>query len=478
MRRTLLAMTALAAAATLQTPARASSHREAPMIAGMPRLDASDFFLFRSYEPSRVNYVTMIADYVPLQDPGGGPNFYNMEHNGYYDINVDSDGTGKPTYTFRFRVSAVTRNLRVPVGGTNVPIALINDGQITPGDNSAQNVVESYTISLVTYPRNGAPIETRLKSTDGRDTFPKPEDRIGDKSIPDYAAYASAFTYNIVVPGCGIGRVFVGQRKDPFVVNLGETFDLVNYAHPIGEEFNASARDDLAGKNVTSIVWEIQSACLTHVGDPVVGAWTTSSLGTTTADGKTTYQQVSRLANPLVNELVIGLKDKDKFNASLPANDAQFATYVTNPTVPALIQALFPGITAPTKIPRADLVAVFLTGITGLNAPSHLRTPSEEMRLNTSIAPTGYGLQNRLGVIGGDNAGYPNGRRPGDDVVDITLRVAMGKLYTLGLYGQPSDAPSGSLEFTDGAYTDQTHYLKAFPYVMPPLSASPQPVHP
>lgn len=447
------------------------------MIAGMPRLDASDFFIFRSYEPSRANYVTMIADYVPLQDPGGGPNFYNMEHNGYYDMNVDSDGTGKPTYTFRFRFSAINRNLSVPVGGVNVPIALINAGQITPGNNAAQNVVESYTISLVTYAKNGTPTETPLKSTDGRSVFEKPVDRIGDKSVPNYASYASAFTYEIAVPGCGNGRVFVGQRKDPFVVNLGETFDLVNYAHPVGEQYKASALDDLAGKNVTSIVWEIQSACLTHVGDPVVGAWTTSSLGTAAANGKATYQQVSRLANPLVNELVIGLKDKDNFNASLPANDAQFATYVTNPTVPALIQALFPGVTAPTKLPRSDLVAVFLTGVTGLNTPAHLRTPSEEMRLNTSIAATPYGLQNRLGVIGGDNAGYPNGRRPGDDVVDITLRVAMGKLYTLGLYGQPSDAPSGSLEFTDGAYTDQSHYLQAFPYVMPPLSDSPQPLH-
>ena len=477
MRRMILAATALVAAATLQAPARASSHREAPLIAGMPRLDASDFFLFRSYEPSRASYVTMIADYVPLQDPGGGPNFYYMEHNGYYDLNVDSDGTGKPTYTFRFRFTTAVRNLSVPVGGVDVPVALINDGQITPGDNSAQNAVESYTISLVTYAKNGTPTETPLKATDGREVFLKPVDRIGDKSVPNYAAYASAFTYDIVVPGCGNGRVFVGQRKDPFVVNLGETFDLVNYAHPVGEQYNASALDDLAGKNVTSIVWEVQSACLTHVGDPVVGAYTTSSLGTTAANGKTTYRQVSRLANPLVNELVIGLKDKDTFNASVPANDAQFATYVTNPTVPTLIQSLFPGVTAPTKFPRADLVAVFLTGIKGLNAPAHLHTASEEMRLNTSIPATPYGLQSRLGVIGGDNAGYPNGRRPGDDVVDVTLRVAMGKLFTLGLYGQPSDAPSGTLEFTDGAYTDQTHYLQVFPYVMPPLSDSPQPAH-
>lgn len=447
------------------------------MIAGMPRLDASDFFLFRSYEPGRSNFVTMIADYVPLQDPGGGPNFYNMEHNGYYDINVDSDGAGKPTYTFRFRFFAVNRNISVPVGGVNVPIALINSGQISAGNNAAQNVVEGYTISLVTYSKDGSATETKLKSTDGSEIFQKPADRIGDKSIPDYAAYAQTFTYEIAVPGCGNARVFVGQRKDPFVVNLGETFDLVNYAHPIGEQYNASARDDLAGKNVTSIVWEIQSACLAHRGDPVVGAWTTSSLGIQLKDDKISYQQVSRLANPLVNELVIGLKDKDRFNASLPANDKQFAIYVTNPTVPALIQALFPSTKAPTKIPRTDLVAVYLTGITRLNAPAYLERPSEEMRLNTSTPITPYGLQNRLGVIAGDPAGYPNGRRPGDDVVDITLRVAMGKLYALGLYGQPSDAPSGSLAFTDGAYTDDTNYLKSFPYVRPPLSDSPQPVH-
>lgn len=443
------------------------------MIAGMPRLDASDFYMFRSYEPGRDAYVTMIANYVPLQDPAGGPNFFNLETNGYYDINVDSDGSGKPSFAYRFRFRTTNRNLSVSVGGQDVPIALVNDGQISAGNRETQNVVQNYTISLVTYGRNGGARETLLKAADGRDTFQKPNDNIGDKSIPNYAEYAQAFTHQIEIPGCGQGRLFVGQRKDPFVVNLGETFDLVNYAHPIGDRFAASALDDLAGKNVTSFVWEVPAACLTNTGQPIVGAWTTSSLGTPSADGSTSYQQVSRLANPLVNELVIGLKDKDKFNGSVPANDAQFAVYVTNPTVPALIQALFPGVTAPTKIPRADLVAVFLTGIKGVNQPVQV-TPAEEMRLNIMTPITPFRSQNRLGVIGGDNAGYPNGRRPGDDVVDITLRVAMGKLYTLGLYGRPSDAPSGSLEFTDGAYTDATHYLKGFPYVMPPLSPSPQ----
>ena len=471
--RTMLATTSLVAAMAVQPRAYASSHREAPMIAGMPRLDASDFYMFRSYEPGRDAYVTMIADYVPLQDPAGGPNFFNLETNGYYDINVDSNGSGKPSFSYRFRFTTAYRNLSVSVGGQEVPIALVNDGQISSANRQAQNVVQNYKVSLVTYDSNGNSREQPLRAADGRDTFQKPNDNIGDKSIPNYSEYARAFTHVLEIPGCGEARVFVGQRKDPFVVNLGETFDLVNYAHPIGERFAASARDDLAGKNVTSFVWEVPAACLTNIGQPVVGAWTTSSLGTPAQGGGTTYKQVSRLANPLVNELVIGLKDKDTFNASVPANDAQFATYVTNPTVPALIQALFPGVTAPTKIPRADLVAVFLTGIQGLNQPVGV-TPAEEMRLNITTPITRFGLQSRLGVIAGDNAGYPNGRRPGDDVVDITLRVAMGKLYTLGLYGKPSDAPSGSLEFTDGAYTDSPHYLKGFPYLMPPLSPSPQ----
>ena len=476
------AYTALAAATSLVAlaaamPVQASSHREAPMIAGMPRLDASDFYMFRSYETGRSGYVTMIADYVPLQDPAGGPNFFNLETNGYYDINIDNAGTGLPAFAYRFRVSTTDQNLAVNVNGKNVPIALVNDGQIMTGTTKAQNVIQTYTISLVTFDKRGnVEKEQLLKNASGGGvTFQKPNDNIGDKSIPNYAQYASTFTYQVTIPGCGTGRVFVGQRKDPFVVNLGETFDLVNYAHPVGEQYAASALDDLAAKNVTSFVWEVPKACLLNIGgSSSVGAWTTSFLKTGAGNGPRSYTQVSRLANPLVNELVIGLKDKDKFNGSLPADDAQFATYVTNPTVPVLIQALFPGVTAPTKYPRADLVAVFLTGLAGVNATGGKGVASEEMRLNTTTPITPYGSQNRLGVIGGDAAGYPNGRRPGDDVVDITIRVAMGKLYTLGLYGTPADAPSGSLEFTDGAFTDSTHFLQAFPYAMPPVSSSPQ----
>jgi hypothetical protein len=182
---------------------------------------------------------------------------------------------------------------------------------------------------------------------------------------------------------------------------------------------------------------------------------------------------------PLVNEVVIGLKDKDRFNASKPSDDAQFLTYVTNPTLAAVIQSQFAsaGVQAPTKFPRNDLVTAFLTGIPGLNKPAAV-VPSEMMRLNTTIAPAAKGAQNRLGVIGGDNAGFPNGRRPGDDVPDIELRVMMGKLCTLNdaaSFGcTAADAPSGALQFTDGAYTDDGNYDAVFPYLRSPLPGSPQ----
>jgi hypothetical protein len=181
---------------------------------------------------------------------------------------------------------------------------------------------------------------------------------------------------------------------------------------------------------------------------------------------------------PLVNEVVIGLPDKDRFNASRPMDDAQFADYVTNPSLPVLLQALFggAGVKAPNVYPRTDLVAAFLTGITGLNQPAHV-TPAEELRLNTSTAPTAVGLQNDLGVLGGDSAGFPNGRRPIDDVVDIELRVAMGVLLSPfdGSAKDPDPASDASrqLHYTDGAEPNPASYLPVFPYLNTPLAGSP-----
>jgi hypothetical protein len=243
-----------------------------------------------------------------------------------------------------------------------------------------------------------------------------------------------------------------------------------------------NARDDLDDKNVTSIELEVAASCLTSGTEPVIGGWTTASLrqgrlinpiGGSKEGGA--WTQVSRLGMPLVNEVVIGLKDKDRFNHSKPAQDGQFADYVTNPTLPALVEVLFgsAGAKAPTNFPRNDLVTAFLTGVPGLNQPANVRA-SEMLRLNTSIAPVAKGAQKRLGVIDGDNAGFPNGRRPGDDVVDIALRVVMGKLCTLNIGCAPGDAPAGAIRFTDGAYLDDSYFSAAFPYLKTPIAGSPQ----
>ena len=479
--------------ALLDPAAMASSHREAPFISQHPKVDATDFYMFRSYEPGRSGFITLIANYVPLQDAYGGPNFFELDPNALYEIHIDNNGDAKEDLTFQFRFTNTNKDGKFTVGGKQVSIPLvINGGAISGVNPPGLNVRETYTVNLVRGDRRSGTRSAIVNADNGSATFDKPVDNIGNKSIPNYAAYAAAHVYNITIPGCATpARMFVGQRKDPFVVNLGETFDLINIKAP-ATEFAANAekaaRDDLADKNVTAIELEVAASCLTASGssDPVIGGWTTASLrqgrliNPTPNDGGPSreggaWTQVSRLGMPLVNEVVIGLKDKDTFNHSKPSADAQFATYVTNPTLPALVEILYgsAGAKAPTNFPRNDLVAAFLTGVKGLNQPATV-TASEMLRLNTSIAPVAMGAQNRLGVIGGDNAGFPNGRRPGDDVVDIALRVVMGKLCTLNIGCAPSDAPAGGLHFTDGAYLDDSFFTAAFPYLKTPIAGSPQ----
>jgi hypothetical protein len=481
-------------AIALAPQAYASSHREAPFITKNPKADATDFYMFRSYEPGREQFTTLIANYIPLQDAYGAPNYFSMDPDALYEIHIDNNGDAREDLTFQFRFANANKDTQLTVGGKKVSIPLvINGGAIADVNAAGTNVRETYTVSVVRGDRRTGTRSAVTNASGGGATFDKPIDNIGNKSIPDYAAYAGKHVYSVNIPGCGTpARMFVGQRKDPFVVNLGETFDLINIKAPAVEflpNAERNARDDLADKNVTSIELEVATACLTAAGssDPVIGGWTTASLrqgrllnptpGATTGAAKEggAWTQVSRLGAPLVNEVVIGLKDKDKFNASKPSADAQFADYVTNPTLPALVEILYgsAGAKAPTNFPRNDLVAAFLTGVKGLNQPATV-TASEMLRLNTSIAATASGSQKRLGVIDGDNAGFPNGRRPGDDVVDIALRVVMGKLCTLNLGCVPGDAPAGAIRFTDGAYLDETFIGTSFPYLKTPLPGSPQ----
>lgn len=429
-----------------------SSHREAPGITKTPKVDGTDLYMFRSYETGREAFVTFVANYQPLQAPHGGPNYYMMDMDAVYSILVDNNGDAVPDHVFQFRFNNTTKNLTVPVNGVNVAVPLQNIGPFSAAGRAALNTIESYVLTN----QNGR--ANNLTVGGGANQFTKPFDNIGNKSIADYERYARAHIASVGLPGCATpGRVFVGQRKESFVVNLGELFDLINF-NPVGPR--DGRKNDLAPNNITSIVLEVPIACLTNGSEPVIGAWTTARVGT----GLPT---VSRLGMPLVNEVVIGLKDKDRFNASRPVDDAQFATYVTNPTLPELIEILFPSVQAPNKFPRTDLVAAFLTGIAGLNQPANV-VASEMLRLNTSIAPRPAATQNSLGVLAGDNAGFPNGRRPGDDSVDITLRVAMGVLLT------DAEAPSGKLPYTDGALTSAARFDNRFPYLKSPIPGSPR----
>ena len=490
------------ALASVSATSMASSHREAPSITKLPKVDATDFYMFKSYESGRSNFVTLIANYQPLQDAYGGPNYFAMDPKALYEIHIDNNGDAAEDVTFQFRFNQKLKDITLPIGDKlgvgdkkpkDISVPLSNIGAITLAGENLQTT-ESFTITMVKGDR-------RKGTRTVLGTFDKPFDNVGNKSVPDYATYASNFVKTVNFGSCGSGKVFVGQRQESFAVNLGEVFDLVNIANPAQDVAPAGVNaedqglNNIADKNVSTLALEVPQACLTAGTEPVIGGWTTASLPQATLYNPTpnsdltsatkvggAWTQVSRLGMPLVNEVVIGLKDKDKFNASKPVNDGQFADYVTNPTLPALLETLFKGkygnaVVAPTNFPRTDLVNAFLLGVPTVNQPANVKA-SEMLRLNTAITPTAKAAQSRLGVVGGDNAGFPNGRRPGDDVVDIELRVAMGLLCTVNGVNtavgcKTADAPAGGISFTDGALQSPTQFGEAFPYLNTPLAGSP-----
>ena len=522
-RNCLIRGTALAALIVAGAPVLASSHREAPNITKMSKVDNTDVYAFTSYEPGRQDYVTLIANFQPGENPGDGPNYYTMDPDAIYEIHIDNVGDAVEHLTFQFKfANALTGGTgsTINVNGKVLSIPLRQIGPVAAPGDANLGETESYTVTQITGDRRTGTRAAITNAAGG--SFYKPLDNVGNKTIPGgYAAYADKFIYGATIPGCATpARVFVGSRAEYFAVNLGPIFDLVNFVPVEGDNdpvygngtpfpggiVQDQANQELIGKkNVTSIAMEIPKACLVGNGNGTIGVWSTASLPqarllrtTPTYDVPTlqggAYVQVSRLGNPLVNELVIGIKDKDLFNAAEPKGDAALIDYVTNPTFPALLDVLFrgpvrgviggSGSIAPTNFPRNDLVATFLTGFKGVNQVGSSPVASEMQRLNTKIAPTPQAAQSTLGVVGNDLAGYPNGRRPGDDTVDITLRVAMGRLChpipvggvatDLGLC-KPSDAPTGLAAFTDGAPSSANNLLNAFPYLNAPLRGSPRP---
>ena len=459
---------ALAAAITSASAlGYASSHREAPMIAGMPRLDATDLYMFRSYEEGREDYVTIIANYFPLQAAYGGPNYFDLETAGLYEIHIDNDGDSIEDLTFSFDFSTILAGVSVPVNGVDIPIPLINAGGIGPDATDTANVNsrQEYQLSVIRGPSRAGAKEIAVNANTSDTMFRKPVDNIGTKSIPEYAQYANSHIYPVSIPNCSTaGRVFVGQRNEGFAVNLGQVFDLVNL-NPLGSE--DAVANPIGAASVTSLALEVPISCLTEE-DPVIGAWTTSSLNM----GDQEPMQVSRLGFPLVNEVIIGLPDKDKFNSSHPHDDAQFVHYVENPSLPFLLELLFSdaGAVAPKNFPRADVIAA-VTGVPGLNLPANIASDmfprSEMLRLNTSIAPKPAAEQLNMGVLANDTAGFPNGRRPGDDVVDIALRVMMGALDD-----DAEVAPNNKAPFTDQTTVSAADFKTTFPYLNEPLPGS------
>ncbi len=491
-----LALAAAAAVASLALPmANASSHREAPYITTQPKVDGTDFYLFKSYEPGRGDYVTLIANYQPLQAPYGGPNYFSMDPNALYEIHIDNDGDAREDLTFQFRFRNNLKGITLPIGDKNVAIPLIQAGGVTAPNAAALNLNESFTVDVMRGDRRGGQRQAVTNAAGGSARFDKPVDNIGTKTIPDYAAYAGQHVYNVNIPGCAMpGRLFVGQRKEAFAVNLGTIFDLVNA--PVGVITDPAlinaAPNTIDDANVTTLAMEVHKTCLTRNNEPVIGGWTTASLRqgslldptprrghqTTEVSGGA-WTQVSRLGMPLVNEVVIGLPDKDRFNSSKPRDDSQFADYVTHPTLPALLEiALNLPNTAPRNLPRTDLVTTFLTGIPGVNQPRNA-VASEMLRMNTDTVPTPEAQQHRLGLAGGDAAGFPNGRRPKDDVVDISLVAVMGGLCMLngdnnglglGANCRPANVPLGatSLRLHDAVDQAVVPLLPRFPYLSTP----------
>ncbi|MFL6238709.1 MAG: DUF4331 domain-containing protein [Actinomycetes bacterium] len=444
------------AGALIPRSVSASSHREAPLIANEPAVDTTDVYAF--VPKSAPKDVAFIANWFPFEHPTGGPNFYMFSPQAYYDINIDNDGDARPDVIYRWQFKNHYRNPNQ---------FLYNTGAVTSLTDPDLNFYQTYTVTEIT----GQTTRTLLKNA-----IAAPSDA-GAASIPNYGSLRNQATYQLH----GEGETYAGQADDPFFLDL-RVFDLA-----YGGNFSEAGHDTLSGFNVNTVVLKVPQSDVALNGNvtrnPAIGVWSTTerastlaSPGSATTLYKGSYVQVSRLGNPLVNEVVVPIAKKDKFNASLPIHDGQFLSYVTNPILPNVVQAVY-GIPAPAT-PRNDLVEVFLTGIySGSSGPVHADlnsqlinkdvnpnkfVGSDELRLNMAVPPAAS--PDRLGVLNGDLAGFPNGRRLGDDVIDIALQAAEGVL----LPGHPSAVDS----LGDGVDANDVSYSNSFPYVALPHSGS------
>ena len=474
----LLALIALFVLSPDPNTSLASSHREAPLIVADPLADNTDTYAFRSTESGRNGFVTLIANWIPFQEPSGGPHFYKFDDTVLYEIYVDNTGDGVEDVTYQFRFNTKFKNPDSILGMAAPNQAVAGAGGVEPLITSLNdpdyNEPQTYSVTR---------IDRRGKEVIAKDLI-VPPNNIGERTTPNYEnALGQPAVYSLP----NGGKVFAGQRDEGFYIDVGGVFDTLKLKS-IGA---TDGIDSTAGFNVSTIAIEVPIQELTRTGavpdgptasDAVIGVWATSSRQKITvlrpnpsekhdeALNAGPFQQVSRLGSPLVNELIIPLKLKDSFNRTTPEGDSQFAPFVTNPQLAQLLSAVF-GITVPAA-PRNDLVAIFATGIpvnsvTGPNFTTFLSDgrPHEMLRLNVAIAPSSN--PSRLGLLGGDVAGFPNGRRVFDDVVDIALRaVAGGTPFT------PATNISPNNTLGDGVANNDVPFLTRFPYLGVPQSGN------
>ena len=400
---------------------KASSHREAPLISEDPSADNTDLYAFRS--PDKPDTFTIISNWIPGEDPAAGPNYYTFSPSARYNIYIDRNGDGKPDVTFRFRF------------------------QRKPGQFFLGDTVQPYTVTKIV----GGKSSVVANGT-------TPPDNIGPRTTPNYHDLAMKGIFALD----GGGSVFAGQRDDGFFGDIGAIFDLLAIRKGVGNA--GGGKDFLAGYAVHTIALQLPIADYDTTSH-VIGLWSSTDRQVVTVEQKkvkvkgktrvkvakkTVWQQVSRLGNPLINEAVIPTDKKDLWNRLTPATDKQFEQYYTSPILAAVINKLYNlGVK---ETDRSDLVAVLLTGLKEPNLNFTGTTLADELRLNLSIPPTAPDKVNRMGVLGGDLAGYPNGRRLEDDVIDITEQAVAGALIGTKI-------PLG-----DGVNADDKGYLSSFPY--------------
>jgi hypothetical protein len=461
MRKLLIALAAIAAAAIAVTVAVGSSHREAPGTMLDPSADDTDLYAFTAQDAP--GSLTVVGNWIPGQNPANGPNFFRFDDRARYYVNVDNTGDGRRDLAYRFQFKTSVRN------PNSFLYAL--PGASGYGDPKL-NVLQRYSITRVTYRYRGR--RTRVREHVIARDLPVAPPNIGPKTFPNYQAFVDGAVRTL---NDGT-KVFVGQRDDPFFVDLGATFDAINVRRLTGNQ--GEGKDDFSGMSISSIVLQLPERLVTKDGkavsradaaNAVVGVYqSTERRRLQVSDqagiarrrharhaGAGRWVQVSRLGNPLVNEVVIPLGKKDQFNRTSPDRDAAlYGQYVVKPELAAILNALF-RVGAP-ESDRTDIVQALLQGLPGLNQHAGIRGPPavDTLKVNLGVPPSAS--ENRFGVIGGDNAGFPNGRRLGDDVVDIELQVVAGFL-------KGNRVPLG-----DGVDQNDKPFLSTFPYVPAPDS--------